>query len=57
MQSERWVQEFGGFLGLRPTDLIGQERLTERDVSDYRIADRVDLPPPPTGGDPHRGRR
>jgi N-acetyl sugar amidotransferase len=31
----RWVQEFGGFLGLRPTDLIGMEGLTEADMMDY----------------------
>lgn len=32
----RWVQEFGGLLGLRPSDLVGQEGLTEADMLDYR---------------------
>jgi len=33
--TRRWVSEFGGFLGLRPRDLIGQEGITERDMADY----------------------
>lgn len=39
----RWVQEFGGFLGLRPSDMIGQDGITERDMEDYRwpSAERV----------------
>ena len=36
----RWVSEFGGFLGLRPSDLVGQEGITERDMNDYRITGR-----------------
>lgn len=31
--TQRWVQEFGGFLGLRPSDLIG--RFTQHDMTDY----------------------
>lgn len=31
----RWRAEFGGFLGLRPVDLIGMEGITERDMLDY----------------------
>jgi N-acetyl sugar amidotransferase len=31
----RWRSEFGGFLGLRPQDLIGVEGLTEADLADY----------------------
>ena len=31
----RWVQEFGGYNGLRPSDLVGQERITEADMADY----------------------
>lgn len=38
----RWRSEFGGFLGLRPTDLIGTESLTARDMEDYRL----DIPAP-----------
>jgi N-acetyl sugar amidotransferase len=31
----RWVQEFGGLLGLRPSDMIGRDGLTEADLADY----------------------
>ena len=34
----RWRSEFGGFLGLRPADLIGQEGITKRDMADYETA-------------------
>lgn len=30
-----WVSEFGGFLGLRPPDMVGQMGLTEHDMADY----------------------
>lgn len=33
--TRRWVSEFGGFLGLRPVDLIGYDGITERDMADY----------------------
>ena len=33
----RWRSEFGGFLGLRPSDLVGQEGITERDMADYEM--------------------
>ena len=33
--TRRWVSEFGGFLGLRPADLVGQYGLSERDIEDY----------------------
>lgn len=33
--TRRWVSEYGGFLGLRPQDLIGKEGITERDMRDY----------------------
>jgi N-acetyl sugar amidotransferase len=32
----RWVQEFGGLLGLRPSDMIGHDGITEEDMEDYR---------------------
>jgi N-acetyl sugar amidotransferase len=35
--TRRWVSEFGGFLGLRPSDLVGIEGLTERGLSDYML--------------------
>lgn len=31
----RWVHEFGGFNGLRPSDLIGTYKLTAADLADY----------------------
>ena len=33
----RWRSEFGGFLGLRPSDLIGQHGITKQDMSDYSL--------------------
>lgn len=35
--TRRWVTEFGGFLGLRPQDLVGREGITEREMEDYRM--------------------
>lgn len=35
--TRRWVSEFGGFLGMRPQDLIGVDGLTEADMDDYMI--------------------
>ena len=37
--TRRWVSEFGGFLGLRPADMIGQEGITEADMVDYMPPD------------------
>lgn len=33
--TRRWVSEFGGFLGLRPQDMVGQDGITWRDMKDY----------------------
>ena len=33
--TQKWVQEFGGFLGLRPSDCIGMNGITEADMMDY----------------------
>jgi hypothetical protein len=33
--TRRWTQEFGGFLGLRPSDLIGRNGI--KDMSDYEM--------------------
>lgn len=43
MMTQRWVSEFGGFLGLRPQDLVGVEGLTERDMHDYMAPNEADL--------------
>ena len=34
--TQRWRSEFGGFLGLRPNDLIGMEGIRAVDMDDYR---------------------
>lgn len=39
----RWRSEFGGFLGLRPRDIVGQEGITERDMRDYEPPSAEDL--------------
>jgi hypothetical protein len=33
--TRRWTTEFGGFLGLRPSDFVGIEGITTRDMEDY----------------------
>ena len=33
--TRRWISEFGGFLGLRPQDIVGMDGITARDMSDY----------------------
>lgn len=35
--TRRWVSEFGGFLGLRPVDLIGQGGITANDMKEYEF--------------------
>lgn len=35
--TRRWVTEFGGFLGLRPSDFVGMEGITARDMADYEL--------------------
>ena len=37
----RWTQEFGGFLGLRPSDMIGQNGITEADMADYEMPEDI----------------
>ena len=46
----RWRSEYGGFLGLRPHDLIGREGLTERDLYDYRVDVPLNNHSPREGG-------
>ena len=38
----RWRSEFGGFLGLRPSDAIGQMGITERDMTDYVLPENLE---------------
>lgn len=35
--TRRWRSEFGGFLGMRPADMAGQQGITERDMADYLL--------------------
>ncbi len=41
--TRRWVSEFGGFLGLRPQDLIGMEGITESNMRDYMPPSAEDM--------------
>jgi hypothetical protein len=43
----RWRSEFGGFLGLRPSDMVGKEGITESDMRDYMLPERDDMLPKP----------
>jgi hypothetical protein len=40
--TRRWVSEFGGFLGLRPADFVGQLGITAKDMEDYEPPANVD---------------
>lgn len=35
--TQRWRSEFGGFLGLRPSDVVGRDGLSEWDMRDYQL--------------------
>jgi N-acetyl sugar amidotransferase len=35
--TRRWRSEFGGFLGLRPADMVDRERITHADMRDYEL--------------------
>ncbi len=39
----RWLEEFGGLLGLRVTDLMGMEGITERDLIPYNYPSDEEL--------------
>lgn len=41
--NRRWLEEFGGLLGLRVTDMIGQEGLTRKDLIPYFYPDDAEL--------------
>lgn len=41
--TRRWVTEFGGFLGLRATDLIGIDGIKERDIQPYLQPSEEDM--------------
>jgi N-acetyl sugar amidotransferase len=35
--TRRWTSEFGGYLGLRPADMVGVDGITEADMLDYML--------------------
>lgn len=35
--TRRWISEYGGHLGLRPADLVGQHGLRREDMADYQM--------------------
>lgn len=37
--TRRWVSEFGGFLGLRPADMVGRGGITWEDMREYAFPD------------------
>lgn len=39
----RWCAEFGGYNGLRPSDFVGVEGITERDMQPYQLPSFADL--------------
>lgn len=39
--TKRWASEFGGFLGLRPSDFVGVEGITERQMQDYTFPNDI----------------
>lgn len=41
--TRRWVSEFGGFLGLRAMDLVGQDGITEKDIQPYLMPSEEDM--------------
>jgi N-acetyl sugar amidotransferase len=40
--TRRWITEFGGHLGLRPADLVGQYGIRREDMADYMMPADVD---------------
>ena len=41
--TRRWLEEFGGMLGLRVSDLLGQEDISQRDLIQYTYLDDAAL--------------
>ena len=41
--TRRWRSEFGGFLGLRPQDIVGQHGITEEDMHDYQMPNEAEV--------------
>ena len=41
--NRRWLEEFGGLLGMRVSDLVGQEGITKRELMPYTYPEDKDL--------------
>lgn len=41
--TRRWVSEFGGFLGLRPIDMIGLQGISAKDMDEYKFPEDRDI--------------
>lgn len=41
--TRRWVSEFGGFNGLRPSDFVGKYKITAAEMADYELPSTDDL--------------
>ncbi|MCR4332436.1 MAG: N-acetyl sugar amidotransferase [Sulfuricaulis sp.] len=41
--TRRWRSEFGGFLGLRPSDVIGMDGITADDMRDYEMPSHYEI--------------
>jgi N-acetyl sugar amidotransferase len=41
--TRRWTMEYGGFLGLRPSDMVGVDGITERDMQEYMLPSDADM--------------
>lgn len=41
--NRRWLEEFGGLLGMRVTDLVGQEDIIEKDIISYKYPSDEEL--------------
>lgn len=43
LMTRRWTSEYGGFLGLRPSDFVGLEGITARHMVDYELPSDADM--------------
>ncbi len=41
--TRRWVAEFGGHLGMRPSDFVGMNGLRREDMADYQMPGEADM--------------
>jgi N-acetyl sugar amidotransferase len=41
--TRRWITEFGGHLGMRPSDFVGMNGLTRGDMADYQMPSATDM--------------